>query len=180
MLFEDSTCTNNEVEVQSMRSNNNYWFYLAQSEKWWGLPPQGKASGPNAFHINYRYSATKAFFSLLLVLNAAVFGKKSREKKGRGEKWPKEKIADGKKAEGENGKDNNMKRNFSTTANIFVRIFFTLIGLNLWTSFIGIIWLDKLVMLFKATRAYHSGGCTLHLPHYFDNIVKNTKKSSQK
>ena len=51
------------------------------------------------------------------------------------EKWPmekraKEKMADGKKAEGENRK-NNMKSNFSTTANIFVNNFFSLIGFEL-------------------------------------------------
>ena len=46
------------------------------------------------------------------------------------EKRAKEKIADGKKAEGENRK-NNMKSNFSTTANIFVNNFFSLIGFEL-------------------------------------------------
>ena len=35
--------------------------------------------------------------------------------------------------------------------------FFTLIGFNLWTNFIGTIWLDNLLMIFKATSMYHSG-----------------------
>ena len=55
-------------------------------------------------------------------------------------------------------KNNNMKSNFSTTANIFVRNFFPLIGFNLWTNFIEIIRLNKLLMLFKATSIYHSEG----------------------
>ena len=49
-----------------------------------------------------------------------------------------------------------MESNFSTTANIFVRIFFTLIRFNLWTNFIEIIRLDNLLMLFKATSLCHS------------------------
>ena len=55
-------------------------------------------------------------------------------------------------------KNNNMKSNFSTTANIFVRNFFPLIGFNLWTNFIEIIRLNKLLMLFKDTSIYHSEG----------------------
>ena len=34
-------------------------------------------------------------------------------------------------------------------------IFFTLTEFNLWTNFIRIIWLDNLLMLFKATSVYH-------------------------
>ena len=36
-------------------------------------------------------------------------------------------------------------------------IFFTLIGFNLWTNFMWNIWLNKLLMLFKATSIYHPG-----------------------
>ena len=37
-------------------------------------------------------------------------------------------------------------------------IFFTLIGFNILMNFIKIIWLKNLLMLFKATSAYHSRG----------------------
>ena len=49
-----------------------------------------------------------------------------------------EKMADGEKAEGKSRK-NNMKSKFLTTANIFVKFFFTLIGFNLGANFIEII-----------------------------------------
>ena len=72
--------------------------------------------------------------------------KKGREKKSRRRKWE---------------KNNNTKSHFSTTAEILVRIFFALIGFNLWTNFIGIIWLDKLLKLLRATTVYHSEGADL-------------------
>ena len=62
------------------------------------------------------------------------------------------------KVEEKKRKNNNMKSNFSTTANFFVRIFFTLIGFNFWTNFIRIIWLNNLLMLFEVSSVHHSGG----------------------
>ena len=57
------------------------------------------------------------------------------------------------KAEGKNIKNNNIKSNFSTTANIFVR--------NIFLRLLNLIFepIYYLLMLFKATSVYYLEGC---------------------
>ena len=80
------------------------------------------------------------------------------------EKKANEKNGEGRKAEVQNRKNNNMKSNFSRAANIFVRNFFYARWIYFWTNFIGIIWLDNLLMLVKVTSVYYSGGCASRTP----------------
>ena len=61
-----------------------------------------------------------------------------------------------------------MKSNFSPTANILIRKCFYARWINikftLWTNFIGIIWLHKLLMLFTATCVYNFSVFALWTP----------------
>ena len=90
-------------------------------------------------------------------------GKKAEGKNGRWKKRPKENMVHGKKADGENEKIIIWRVIFRRLGFLW-EIFFTRIGCNLWTNFIGIIWLDKLLRLFWASSVYHSTPPPLKTP----------------
>ena len=65
---------------------------------------------------------------------------------------------------------NNIKSNSILSLNIFVKKFYVhwiIIKFNLWTNFIEIIWLDKLLILFKNTSIFHSRGWAPWTPFDF-------------
>ena len=68
----------------------------------------------------------------------------------------------GKNGRGKKSRRKKMAHNFQHRQSFFVRLFLKacsiIIEFNLWISFIGIMSLDKLLMLFKATSVYHLRG----------------------
>ena len=84
--------------------------------------------------------------------------KKCPWKKRQRKKWP------GRKGQGENGREKMLKEKiekiiiwrliFRRLLSFLWKIFFTRIGFNLWTNSVGIIWLEKLLMLFGAIEVH--------------------------